>query len=431
MNTKTLSSKLRDNSTARQRALVDLSVWLDQGDLRFWPRSAFDIAGAFGFYKQLLSQAVRYKSKWLAWTSELTQRPAHELDLEAIAAIVLGLVQLSALSGVEPWAAIDESVELVGWAGKPHLKPVVNASLRRFQREQEAYEAALNDEQKLCFSKWMVKRWADTYGAEQAAQIAEASNVEPKVWLVAHPELEVGGLAAQLVESGFETEVEDGFLQVSQPSGLFNSTLFTEGKFFVQDPSAQQVIHAALPWVKGNILDSCAAPGGKLSNLLWSRGEHIGSATALEPSSTRMKRLKQNLSRLGLEAQLLEEEAETFYQPESFDFILADVPCSATGTIGKHPEIKWNRKPYDFERNQKMQLGLVHSLSLQLKPGGCLLYSTCSLEPEENERVIEAFLAENPEFSVLPLGTYLDQYLLTLPGPGRSGSFAGLLQKKA
>jgi len=409
--------------------LVDLAIWLDQGDLRFRPRGSFQIPGAYGFYKQLLSQAVRHKARWVHWASVLTQRPAHELDLEAIGCIILGLVQLSAPEDVEPWAAVDESVELVGWAGKPHLKPVVNACLRRFQRQQELLESELTEEQRLSYSKWMLKRWAENYGPEAAVQIAENSNEEPKVWLVSKPEMGDEALAAQLLEAGFKTEVIDGYLCALQPGGLFKSDLFLKGQFFVQDPSAQKVSKVAAPYATGEFLDSCAAPGGKLANLLWNQNEKITNAVALEPNPTRMIRLQKNIARLGLEPELIQGEAEFLDAQGSFDFILADVPCSATGTIGKHPEIKWNRKPYDFDHNHKMQVNLVGHLCGQLKPGGYLLYSTCSLEPEENQQVVEALLAADLGMTLCPVGEYLDKYLLTLPQPGQSGSFAALLRR--
>lgn len=411
----------------RLQALKDLLTWLAQGELKYPQRSAFETSGSFGLYKNLLSQAVRYKNRWMHLTSLLTDRPAHQLDPEVVGAICLGLVQLSPGSGVEPWAAIDESVALMDLVEKPFLKGVVNASLRRYQRDQEALLAGLEETLALGYPKWILSRWGQFYGEAQAKEMALAGNEPPRVWLLPHPELGVEGLAQLLAAQGFSTTLEDGRLWVPEPSGLFESEAFGAGKFLVQDPASQAVAELALPWAKGRVLDACAAPGGKLCHLLWHKAAELEEVIALEPVLARHQRLEENLDRLGLEATLVEAHAEDCFDPQGFDLILADVPCSATGTIGKHPEVKWSRRPQDFLNNQKQQLAILEHLAGMTKPGGTLIYSTCSLEPEENQEVVTLFLERQKGFVLEKQG---DQpYLLCLPRLGRGGAFAAVLRR--
>lgn len=418
---------LKGEDNPRRLAFADLLHWLKNNDLRLREPSAFKHPGGAGLYRELISSAVRHKNRLMALIGLLSDRKPHELDSEAMAALMLGLVQLGPQSRVEPYAALNESVDLLAWAGKPYLKGLVNAGLRRYQREGTALEGKLEG-RALAWShpEWMLKRWEAEYGAEGLEQIAQSGNQPPQVWLVAHPELGVEGLQTALAEEGLETQIEEGFLRATKPQGLFDSQAFKAGKFFVQDPSAQLVAQWAARLKPTKFLDACAAPGGKLSYLLWAQPGL--DAVATEPNSGRLKRLEANLKRLGQNARLEQGGAEDFDPSEAFDLVLADVPCSATGTIGKHPELKWDRSLGDIQRNQQMQLELLANLAGQVKPGGRLLYSTCSLEPEENQAVVEAFLAEFRQFAAEPYGPE-QPYLRQLPRPGRSGSFAALMVK--
>ncbi|MDT8446262.1 MAG: transcription antitermination factor NusB [bacterium] len=387
----------------------------------------FKATGGAGLYRELLSNAVRHKNRLMALIETLTGRKPHQLDAEVVSALMLGLVQMSPGSKVEPWAAVDESVGLLAWVGKPYLKGVINASLRRYQREGVELEGALeNRALQLSHPEWMLKKWEAVFGPEVMMQLALAHNQPPRIWLVPRPDLGVDGLKERLAAQGITCEVEGGALWVPKAAGLFETPAYQEGLFYVQDPSAQAIAAWAASLQPKRLLDACAAPGGKLAYLLWALPEL--DAVALEPNAGRMKRTRENLKRLGLKARLSETTAEDFDDALGFDLVLADVPCSATGTIGKHPEIKWDRRPADFARNQETQGILLESLAPLVRSGGHLLYATCSLEAEENEAVVEDFLAGHPQFSrqVTPEG---QPYLRQLPQPGRSGSFGALLVK--
>ncbi|OGG93655.1 MAG: hypothetical protein A2508_02060 [Candidatus Lambdaproteobacteria bacterium RIFOXYD12_FULL_49_8] len=382
-----------------------------------------------GLYRLLLAQAVRHKDRLLHLSCQLTGRELSTLDLEVQATLMLGLVQLDPETGIDEWAAINETVQLMLRFDKPFLKGVINASLRRYQREQKALEAqvpglALQTSHPL----WMLERWQKRYGQKAAEQIALANNQWPLMWLLPRPDLGCEGLLAVLKKEGIEATLEEGVV-VREPKGLFDTQAYKKGLFLVQDQAAQGIVPLMDGLKKDRFLDACAAPGGKLVQALWRFGDEIKEVWAAEPKAGRMQRLEENLGRLGLKVNLEKKEAQRL--EGAWDLILADVPCSATGTIGKHPEIKWNRSAAGFLQNQQGQLEILNALAKGLKPGGHLLYSTCSLEPEENEGTAQAFLAGQAGFVQVALPGASAPYHMTLPQKGSSGAFAALFRRQA
>lgn len=342
--------------------------------------------------------------------------------------LATGTAQILDLA-VPDHAAVDLAVRLAkadhrtaGFAG------MVNAVLRRVAREREAILAAtepLRDNT----PDWLARRWVSAYGPERAAEIARAHLSSAPIDLTLRNEGEgqawAERLGATLLPTGSLRMPPDGAAIPDLPG-------FGEAAWWVQDAAA--AIPARLLGVgEGErVLDLCAAPGGKTMQLA-SRGANV---TALDRSAPRLERLRDNLARLGLTAEIAVGDA-TAYQAEPFDAVLLDAPCSATGTIRRHPDVAWTKDESDIVRLAQLQTRLLDRAATLLRPGGRLVYCTCSLERAEGEAQIAAFLARNTRFARVPLrpeevGGRADLIdgegdLRTLPSQGLDGFFAGRL----
>ena len=305
--------------------------------------------------------------------------------------LFVGAAQI-ALMDVPDHAAVDTTVALAGEApATAGFKGLVNAVLRRLVREGTKGLDALDPY--LDVPEWLRDGWSAAYGGALAREIAMASRVEAPLDITAKsdPALWAEKLGGRLLPTGSIRLTEAG--NVTALPG------FAEGAWWVQDAAAAipaRLIDAA-PGMR--IADLCAAPGGKTAQLAASGAE----VTAVDRSGPRLKRLKQNLARLGLEAAIVEADA-TQWRPmrqyEQFDAVLLDAPCSATGTIRRHPDVAWTKRPADIASLVSLQARLIDRAADLVKPGGLLVYSTCSLEPEEGERQVERLLAARPDYHI-------------------------------
>lgn len=296
-------------------------------------------------------------------------------------ALLLGAAQILFLD-VPDHAAVDLSVRLVqadrlAW----RYANLVNAVLRRTAREGKSRLASL-DSVMLDTPAWLMQRWVKHYGEAMARAVATAHAHEPALDLTvkSDPQLWAERLQGKVLPTGSVRLAAHG--PVSQLAG------FGEGAWWVQDAAA------ALPArllgdVRGkSVADLCAAPGGKTAQLALAGGR----VTAVDRSEPRLKRVRENLARLGLEAETVAADA-TEWQGGPFDAILVDAPCSSTGTIRRHPDIPWLKSEMDIEKLSALQARLLDHAVTLLKPGGTLVYCTCSLEPEEGEQAVAALLA--------------------------------------
>ena len=311
-------------------------------------------------------------------------------------ALLLGAAQILFLD-VPDHAAVDLSVRLARDDRlAKHYAGLVNAVLRRITRESANLLAGL-DPVSLDTPEWLMRRWTATYGAATARAIAIANAQEPPLDLTAKGDPQA--LAASLLAAGLEGHVlATGSVRVAAHGPVTQLPGFAEGEWWVQDAAA------ALPArllgdVRGkSIADLCAAPGGKTAQLALA-GAHV---VAVDRSKRRLVRLQENLARLKLTAEIVAADA-TEYRGGPFDGILLDAPCSSTGTIRRHPDVQWLKSESDFAALTKLQHALLDQAVELLKPGGLLVYCTCSLEPEENEHVIAALLARNPNLRRRPI----------------------------
>jgi 16S rRNA (cytosine967-C5)-methyltransferase len=302
-------------------------------------------------------------------------------------ALLLGAAQILLLD-VSAHAAVDLSVRLVqGDRRAAHYAGLVNAVLRRVAREGQAFLAGA-DIVALDTPSWLIARWTKSYGADTARAIAAASGREPPLDLTVkgNPETWATRLGARVLPTGSLRLIAHG--PVSALPG------YAEGGWWVQDAAA------ALPArlfsdVRGlRVADLCAAPGGKSAQLACAGAE----VTAIDRSASRLERLRENFSRLGLAVETIVADATAWRSP-AFNAVLLDAPCSSTGTIRRHPDIPWLKQESDLPALVALQQRLLDNAAALTKPGGTLIYCVCSLEPEEAEDAIAALLARNPKLS--------------------------------
>ncbi|MBT8046883.1 MAG: 16S rRNA (cytosine(967)-C(5))-methyltransferase RsmB [Xanthomonadales bacterium] len=340
--------------------------------------------------------------EWLA--GGLLKKPLRKKDRDIERLILIGLFQLWK-SDSAAHAAVNENAESARKVGKPWAVPVINAVLRRFQRERTEWIARLDSkDERYAHPFWLLDAFKADW-PEDWQSIAAANNEPGALWLRLNQQFDQEETSKGLAAAGFHVQphaVIPGAVNVSPAAGVGDLPGFASGRLSVQDPAAQ-LAAGLLELAPGQrVLDACAAPGGKTGHILES--EPGVALTAVELNQARMERVKENLSRLGLagtaQLQLITGDSsapDTWWDGNPFDRILLDAPCSATGVIRRHPEIKWLRNPSQVADAAARQVRLLTSLWPLLTPGGILLYATCSVLQVENSRQIQRFLANHPD----------------------------------
>jgi 16S rRNA (cytosine967-C5)-methyltransferase len=306
--------------------------------------------------------------------------------------LLSGAAQLIFLK-TPPHAAIDLAVTLAQYDPKAkRYDKLVNAVLRRVANEGEAIAGSLNAA-RVNTPDWLWSRWASYWGEARAHAIAEANLTEPPLDLTvkSDPALWAERLSGRVLPNDSVRLLPKGRIE-SLPG-------YDDGAWWVQDVAAS-LPAKLLGDVSGQrVADLCAAPGGKTAQLV------LGGASviAIDNSKARLKLLAENLKRLRLEAELIEADATKWQPGGLFDAVLLDAPCSSTGTIRRHPDIPYVKSAKDIEALAALQARLLDNAASLVRPGGKLVYSTCSLEPEEGEAQIAAFLTRNNAFSLDPI----------------------------
>ncbi|PIJ49128.1 16S rRNA (cytosine(967)-C(5))-methyltransferase [Erwinia sp. OLTSP20] len=349
--------------------------------------------------------------------------------------IMVGLYQLLAMR-IPPHAALAETVEGAVALKKPQMKGLINGVLRQFQRRHQALTAALDDASvNYLHPAWLLQRlqhaWPDNW-----QQIVEANNQRPPMWLRVNRRYHSrdGWLAL------LQAEGKDAFPHASEPDALrletpcAVSTLpgFAQGWVSVQDVSAQGCIRLLEPQQGETILDLCAAPGGKTTHIL--EAAETASVTAVDIDAQRLTKITENLTRLGMQAQVIQGDGRTpssWCGTTQFDRILVDAPCSATGVIRRHPDIKWLRREQDINELAMLQSAILDAIWPHLKPDGTLLYATCSVLPEENQQQIAGFLSRHHDAQLTETGSPQQPGLQVFPtADGGDGFFYAKLVKR-
>ncbi|MCE9680545.1 16S rRNA (cytosine(967)-C(5))-methyltransferase RsmB [Shewanella sp. AS1] len=325
------------------------------------------------------------------------QRIVHQL-------LLIGCYQLY-FTRIPAHAAISETAEACRQLKFEGLVKVVNGVLRNLQRNDKPLPTE-NDTLAFNTPAWLIKRLQEAY-PDSWENIIEESHQRPPMWLRNNAlrqsrDTYLAELAQ--LEIGASKGNSDNAILLDKATDVTLLPRFSEGAASVQDGAAQWAATLLAPEPKELILDACAAPGGKTCHLLES--EASIDLVAVDFDAKRLARVQQNLDRLGLTAQVIHGDAaniDAWWQGDKFDRILLDAPCSATGVIRRHPDIKWLRKSADIEELAKLQAQILDHCWQWLKPGGTLLYATCSILPQENAQQVSAFLARTPDATLVPI----------------------------
>ena len=339
-------------------------------------------------------------------TSQLLRKPPRSKDADILCLIFTGIHQLSALN-VPSHAAVGETVEAAKSLGKSWATGLINGCLRNYQRQKDDLENHLAPHQKHALPKWLWKQICDQW-PNQAEAIARASRTHPPMTLrVNLQRVSREDYIAQLLHADIPVTSHPHIataITLQAPKPVSSIPGFQEGWSSVQDASAQLAAQFLQPINQESIFDACAAPGGKTCHLLERAPE--AQVLAADISSQRLVGVQENSARLDLplEVAVLDaSQAAATLLPKQFDAVLADVPCSATGVIRRNPDIKVTRKATDIESFSQQQREILTGLWPLVKPGGRLLYVTCSLLNAENDEIIAATQSNLPQCEVMPL----------------------------
>ncbi|GAA3595149.1 16S rRNA (cytosine(967)-C(5))-methyltransferase RsmB [Gibbsiella greigii] len=347
------------------------------------------------------------------------QRPLHYL-------LMVGMYQLL-YTRIPSHAVLAETVEGAVALKRPQLKGLINGVLRQFQRQQEALLArAANSDSRYLHPSWLLKRIQQAYPA-QWQQIIDANNQKPPMWLrVNRLHHTRDAYLALLEQSGIAALPHPQYpdaIRLVAPCGVNDLPGFADGWITVQDASAQHCVDLLDPQDGEQILDLCAAPGGKTTHILEAAKAHV---MAVDIDKQRLSRVKENLQRLRLNAEVKLGDGCTpgaWCGEKQFDRILLDAPCSATGVIRRHPDIKWLRRDGDIAELAGLQAKILDAIWPHLKRQGVMVYATCSILPQENSEQIAAFLQRHSDAKLIETGDNTQLGRQNLPHPEQGDGF--------
>jgi 16S rRNA (cytosine967-C5)-methyltransferase len=380
--------------------------------------------------------ALRYLPRLETIANNLIDKPLKGKQRVFHHLILVGIYQLSFMR-IPAHAAVGETVEGTKALKDPRLRGLINAVLRNYQRNQEELDhaAVSHNAGKYAHPSWLLKLLQDAY-PEEWETIIEANNQKAPMWLRVNYQhhsrdeyLEL--LKNENIDASAHSEAEDA-IKLASPKDVASLPGFEKGWVSVQDAAAQLSFNYLEPKDGELILDCCAAPGGKTAHIL--ERTTNSDVVAIDCDENRLKRVHENLKRLNLQAKVVCGDArnpQEWWQGEQFDRILLDAPCSATGVIRRHPDIKWLRRADDIEALAELQSEILDAMWQQLKPGGTLVYATCSITPQENKHQVIQLLERTDSAQLV--GSELDN-----PGrqilPGEEdvdGFYYAVLTKKA
>lgn len=392
--------------------------------------------------RELVYAMLRRRSRIDAFLNQRVRNGIARLDADLLDLLRLGAFQLLHMGSVPAYAAIAQTVELAKRRHGLGASKLANAVLRRLDRERDALKLPTPsdplDALALEYShpRWLLARWISRWGEEETRQLLEANNGEAP--LVARPYHAVREqLEAMLEAAGVRVDeaplARDSIVLSSQVSSLTDLGAFRQGLFHLQDPGSTLVTQYACVPTGAMVADLCAAPGGKSIEL----SRNAARIFASDLSIGRLRRVLANTSRLEIPHIYPYVADARVPAIRPVDFVLVDVPCTGTGTFRRHPDARWRLKPSDLAVLGALQRSILAAAATVVRSGGLLVYSTCSLEPEENDAQIEAFLAEHSGWRLEPPpegtvpGAVLDAgRLRVLPQRhGTDGAFAARLRR--
>ena len=378
-------------ANARRSAAFIVSRWIATKD---FPSSMLPQDHDRAFVQDLVYTTIRrIRPLRKILGSLMKQWPKGELE----ALLYIGAAQILYMPDVPDFAAVSETVEAAKGCENPSIAKVVNGVLRNVIRRREEFEKMIADatlEERESFPTALVRRWERRFGAENAARLCAWHNTPAETFIARR---------------------DGSFVKLERGQRVEDVPGYADGDFIVQDPGTRLAIELLDPRPDERILDACAAPGGKTVQIAW-RG---ASVVACEVNPKRRRRLEENLARLKLGVEVIPELPAS----QTFDKVLVDAPCSNTGVLRRRPDARWNWNEEKLAALVKLQAEILDACASRVAPGGALVYSTCSNEPEENEAQVTAFLARHPDFS-------LEESRESIPfDSGTDGAFAARLRR--
>ncbi|MFV0436544.1 MAG: 16S rRNA (cytosine(967)-C(5))-methyltransferase RsmB [Desulfopila sp.] len=385
--------------------------------------------------------------------TRLCNRPIDQLDPVVRSALLVGLYQLFCLSRIPVSAAVNETVNAVKAMGlRQHLRGFVNGVLRGASRRRNTLPTPAGlltaGHPVLNHPEWLTDRWLSHFGLSEMRRICASNNREPQLTLrVNSRRISRNSLAERLAQAGISAHpgsyAPDSLVLPDYQGMIPTLPGYTEGAFQIQDEAAQLATLLLGPFTQPlSCLDACAGVGGKTCHLL-QLVDSASQVVALEPEPQRFVLLQKNIERLGSDSRLVVRNCRLqdlrHQDQRQFDRVLLDAPCSGTGVIGRQPDIRWNRQPADLGDYQRDQLALLDAAAALVAPDGLLVYTTCSIEPEENQEVVAAFLTAHPAFVLDPCRTHLPpaaaplidgSFFAPRPAPSIAGFFGARLWRR-
>ncbi len=358
------------------------------------------------------------------------------------------MYQIMFLERVPQSAAVNEAVEFVKKLRGQFLANLVNAILRTSIRKLDSVEYPSIEDDPIkalsivhSFPIWLVRRFVNRFGVYETEQLLTSLNERPRLSVRVNPKkISVAELASSFENKGLKVtkgRFIPNFFCVEGLSRIGELESFRSGQFTVQDESAGLVSRLLDPKPAERILDMCAAPGGKTTHILELTGGEA-DLTAVEKYENRARLIRDAVDRMGYsQIKIVVADAGMYSDAVLFDKILIDAPCTGFGVMKKKPDSKWKREPEDIELLNQIQTNIMENAVKLLKPNGVIVYSTCTIEPAENQEIVQAFLTRHPEFTLEPANGFVDRSLVSKEGyietlPHRNdmdGSFAARLRK--
>jgi len=400
---------------------------------------------------ELAYGTLRWRGNIDARLSRRLRRPLADADEFIRNLLRVTVYQLFFLDKIPDYAAVNEAVELAKRQRGAQSAGLVNGVLRNLLREKDRATQASNGSsagraEEFSHPEWLVESWIDEFGVSEASALMLANNHKAPLVLRANrlkgsrEQLRARLLAQGVVASASEWSPEGIVLESA--GNVEKLPGYADGLFQIQGESSQLIACLLAPEPRERILDACAAPGGKTCHIAELMNDS-GTVIALDNSARGIERIRQNVARLNLrsieatQADVTKELSDALGLP--YDRVLVDAPCSGLGTLRGHPEIKWRRQASDLERLSRLQRKILQRVVHYLKPGGTLVYSTCTITREENDSIVETFLAQHQEFELEDAARYLPEparhmvrgkYFQALPHRDNTdGFFAARLRK--
>ncbi|MFN0041271.1 MAG: 16S rRNA (cytosine(967)-C(5))-methyltransferase RsmB [Burkholderiales bacterium] len=392
-----------------------------------WLRNSSLLPAERGAIQDICYGTLRNLGRLNGVMDQLVPRPVSQPQVRSL--LLAALYQLE-YTAAAPYAIVDHAVDCAMLLGGKSFKSFANAVLRSFQRQRVALLAKTDatESGQFSFPPWWIRLLRKEI-PESADRVMKVAGQRPPMTLRVNGRCNtVDEYLARLNHHGMSgTRILHGAILLAQPVAVDRLPGFGDGLVSVQDAGAQWAAHLLDVKAGMKVLDACAAPGGKTAHVCELQNVNM---TALDNDSVRLLRVQSNMERLGLHARIVQADAadlRTWWDGISFDRVLLDAPCSASGAVRRHPDIKWIRKQSDIEKFSRQQKHLLEALWKVVARGGKLLYVTCSIFREENQHQIDGFLARHPDAQLL--GNMPGTEGLVLPDDENDGFFYSLLQK--